>query len=189
VRRLAPFIGHKRTHTPKLSYTSCQLELEPSKQSERKGPPSLDWRRVRARQPRPTEAPGACAGRRGETDGQRAFRLVRRAPSAIARRVGVARRTCLNTVHALYAWGCPARHVYAACWHVLLTYLPARTCLLTFHSTGVTSQWNTTLHPHDSHVSIGHLSPLRARCFALAWCHQRTECPPRRATQHHPSVV
>jgi hypothetical protein len=45
VRRLAPH-SHKRTHTPKLSYTSCQLELEPGKQCERKGPPSLDWRRV-----------------------------------------------------------------------------------------------------------------------------------------------
>ena len=28
-----------------------------------------------------------------------------------------------NTRSALYAWGYPPRHVYAACWHVLLTYI------------------------------------------------------------------
>jgi hypothetical protein len=28
-----------------------------------------------------------------------------------------------NTVHALYAWGRPPRHVCAACWRCLLTYL------------------------------------------------------------------
>jgi len=183
VRRLAPHNSHKRTHTLLVN-----LNSNPASRANGKAHPhstGVAFERGSRDPPRHRVHARADA----ERDRRTASVSSRRAPSAIARRVGVARRTCLNTVHALYAWGCPARHVYAACWHVLLTYLPARTCLLTSHSTGVTSQWNTTLHPHDSHVSIGHLSPLRARCFALAWCHQRTECPPRRATQHHPSVV
>jgi hypothetical protein len=40
------------------------------------------------------------------------------------------------SVHAYDAWGCPPRHVCAACWHVLLTYLltcgqRAEKCVLT----------------------------------------------------------
>jgi hypothetical protein len=38
-------------------------------------------------------------------------------------KLNVCNRELLNTVHASYAWGRPPRHVYAACWRCLLTYL------------------------------------------------------------------
>ena len=128
VRRLAPH-SHKRTHTPKLSYTSCQLELEPSKQSERKGPPSLDWRRVRARQPRPTEAPGACAGRRGETG--RTARCERFGLDALRARSHVGSASHAARVLTPYTLCMPGGVPLATCtlpvgMFYLLTYRPAR---------------------------------------------------------------
>ena len=43
-----------------------------------------------------------------------------------------------------------------------------RACLLT--SQGSLLRGARPFHPHGSHASIGHSSPLRVRCFALAWC-------------------
>ena len=177
MRRLAPH-SHKRSRIHQNSVTLLvNLNSNPASSANGKAHPHSTG--VAFRDP--------PSPRHGNT--LHGTRHGHRTPGAIARRVGSHAERVLTPYTLCMPGGVPLATCTLPVGMFYLLYLPARTCLLTSHSTGVTSQWNTTLHPHDSHVSIGHLPPLRARCFALAWCHQRTECPPRRATQHHPSVV
>jgi len=91
---------------------------------------------------------GACvtpqlsSRNRGLTDGFHQFTLV-----------------LLNTVHALYAWGRPPRHVCAACWRCLLTYLLG-TDLLT------RMRWARNLqliHIRETRTHTGPRTPLSRR--------------------------